>query len=174
MNTADALWQIVKQYCDTVFMVPGGGAAYLVDSLGKSGLRIVPCLHEQGAGYGAIGYAMTRGGLGVCLTTTGPGATNAVTPCAAAWMDSQPVLFISGQALSSTLVGNTGLRTRGVQEIDIISIVKPITKWAFQVSPKLDDTQYLVWTLICRCLEGRQGPCWLSIPLDVQMEECHV
>src|SRR5512138_1628970 len=111
MKTSDAIFEILKQHVDTVFFVPGGGAMHLVDSLGKSGLKAVSCLHEQGAGFAAIGYAMSRNGLGVCLTTSGPGATNAVTPCAAAWMDSVPVLFISGQARSDSLIGDTGLRT---------------------------------------------------------------
>lgn len=178
MKTSDAIFDILKRYTDTVFLVPGGGAMHLVDSLGSSGIRFVPCLHEQGAGYAAIGYALTRMGggttkgkcLGVCLVTSGPGATNALTPLAAAWMDSVPVLFISGQALSSTLVGGSGLRTRGVQEVDIIPIVRPITKDAYRpvngwAVPKALEA------MIELCLDGRQGPCWLDVPLDVQAEE---
>ena len=92
MKTSDAIFNVLKDYTDTVFYVPGGGAMYLVDSLGRSGLLSVACLHEQGAGYAAIGHAMMRKGLGVCLVTSGPGATNAITPCAGAWMDSVPVL----------------------------------------------------------------------------------
>src|SRR3972149_12218057 len=103
---------------------------HLVDSLGKSGLQHISALHEQGAGFMALGYAQQRKGLGVCLVTSGPGATNALTPCAAAWMDSIPVLFVSGQAKSTPLIGDSGLRVRGVQEVDIISMVRPITKWS--------------------------------------------
>jgi len=143
---------------------------HLVDSLGRSGLRYVPCLHEQGAGFSALGYAMARGGLGVCLVTSGPGATNAITPCAAAWMDSVPVLFISGQARSDSLIGNTGLRTRGVQEVDIIALVKPITKSRQQL---FSQSQYdeILKAMIRICLDDRPGPCWLDVPLDVQAEE---
>src|SRR5512139_4102966 len=126
---SDAIWQIVKQYTDTVYFVPGGGAAFLVDALGRSGLKHISALHEQGAGFMAIGHAMARNGLGVCLVTSGPGATNAITPCAAAWMDILPVLFISGQA---NLNPNEDLRVRGVQSVDIVSIVKDIIKMAAQ------------------------------------------
>jgi acetolactate synthase-1/2/3 large subunit len=170
MNTSEAIFDILKQYVDCVFFVPGGGAAYLVDALGRSGLRAVSMLHEQGAGFAAIGYAQIRNGLGVCLVTSGPGACNAVTPCAAAWVDSVPVLFISGQPRSDTLIGNSGLRTRGIQEIDIVPMVEHITKYAAQPL-KGDMAQGLALAMIYDCLKERRGPCWLSVPLDVQMEE---
>ena len=170
MRASDVIFDILKQYVDTVFFVSGGQAAFLVDSLGRSGLRYVACLHEQGAGFAALGYAMQRGGLGVCLVTSGPGATNALTPCAAAWMDSVPVLFISGQARSDSLIGDTGLRTRGIQEVDIISMVRPITKGAARY---LNGKQLLSFVSfwVHTCLDNRPGPCWLDVPLDVQSEE---
>ncbi len=171
MRAADAIFDILKQYVDTVFFVPGGGAAFLVDALGRSGLKRVSCLHEQGAGFAAIGYAMARGGLGVCLVTSGPGATNAITPCAAAWMDSVPVLFISGQARSDGLIGDTGLRTRGVQEVDTIALVKPITKGLFRLVPQWEYNIKWAKRLAEICLSDRPGPCWLDVPLDVQAEE---
>src|SRR5512139_1886319 len=130
MKTSDAIFDILKRYTDVVFFVPGGGAAHLVDSLGKSDLKRVSALHEQGAAFMACGYAMQTGKLGVCLTTSGPGATNAITGCAAAWMDSIPVLFISGQA---NLNPNEDLRVRGVQSVDIIPMVKPVTKQAWRL-----------------------------------------
>ena len=170
LKTSDVIWQIVKQYTDYVFFVPGGQAMHLVDSLGKSGLCHISALHEQGAGFSACGYAQQRNGLGVVLVTSGPGATNAITPCAAAWMDSIPVLFISGQAKSDTLIGDTGLRVRGVQEVDIISLVQPITKEAYQ-----PPTGGLAWyhckEMIEKCLAGRMGPAWMDVPLDIQAEE---
>ena len=119
MKTADAIFDILKDYTDTVFFVPGGQAMYLVDALGRSGLQHVSMTSEAGAGFAAIGYAMAHG-LGVVLTTSGPGALDAVGACGAAWMDSVPVLFISGNARSDTLIGDTGLRTRGNQEVDIV------------------------------------------------------
>ena len=116
----------------------------------------------------AIGHAMTTGGLGVCLVTTGPGATNAVTACSAAWMDSIPVLFLSGQAKSNTLIGKSGLRTRGVQELDIITMVKHITKKAYQPETSGLDCLMALDDMLDKCLSGRRGPCWLSVPLDIQ------
>jgi acetolactate synthase-1/2/3 large subunit len=166
MRCSDAIWEIVSEYCDTVFFVPGGQAAFLVDSLGQSGLKHISMLHEQGAGFAACGYAQATGKLGVCLTTSGPGATNAITPCWAAWADSIPVLFISGQA---NLNPNEDLRVRGVQSVDIISIVKPITKWAHQVRP--NEIIASMTTVIVDAFQGRHGPCWLDIPLSVQAEE---
>jgi acetolactate synthase-1/2/3 large subunit len=167
MKTSDAIWQVIAQYTDTVFFVPGGGAAFLVDALGRSGLKRVSALHEQGAGFMAIGYAEARGGLGVCLVTSGPGATNAVTPCAAAWMDSIPVLFISGQ---SNLNPNERLRVRGVQAVDIISMVQPITKAARQPEHG-QEALGILNSMIWNCTNGRAGPCWLDVPLAVQAEE---
>jgi acetolactate synthase-1/2/3 large subunit len=140
---------------------------HLLDSLGRSGIPYVACLHEQGAGYAAIGYAQMTGKLGVVLTTSGPGATNCITPCAAAWTDSVPVLFISGQAKSDTL--SHGQRSRGQQEIWIIQMVKPITKGAEQYK----SGSYLMYSMpyiVKTALDGRRGPCWISIPLDVQAD----
>lgn len=169
MRVADKIFEIVKQYADTVYFVPGGGALHLVDALGLSGLRAVSSISEGGAGFMAIGHAMMSGGLGVCLVTSGPGALNAVPACGAAWMDSVPVLFISGQAKSSTLVVDTGLRTRGIQEIDIVNIIESITKHCWLLTDK-DWVVRISETMIKTCLDGRPGPCWLDIPLDIQGE----
>jgi len=165
MRVADKIFEQLKKEVDTVFYLPGGGSAYLVDALGMSGLQAVSCLNEQGAGFAAVGYAQHKG-FGVCLTTSGPGATNAITPCLAAWMDSVPVLFISGQVQIKWLAF-PGMRSRGPQEADIISIVRPITKlvWQSLVAKNIMET---LEDLIYACKSGRPGPCWLDIPLDVQ------
>lgn len=168
MRVADAIFHRLETETDCVFFVPGGGAMFLVDALGRSGLKHVSAVHEQGAGAMALGYAMTSGRLGVCLTTAGPGATNAITPCLAAWTDSIPVLFISGQARSNTLVGQTGLRTRGVQEADIVRMVQGITKVAYEPLVSGHDCLMALEDMIVQCLSGRRGPCWLSVPQDVQ------
>lgn len=140
---------------------------FLVDALGRSGIRHVSAIHEQGAGAMAIGYAQRTGKLGVCLVTSGPGVTNALTPCLAAWMDSVPVLFLSGQARIPTLIGETGLRTRGIQETDTVSLATPITKFACELTGITSSILDLS-LLIDLCLNGRRGPCWLSVPQDVQ------
>jgi len=172
MKISDAIFLYLKRHgVDMVYMLPGGGAMHLVDSLGQSGIPFVACLHEQGAGYAAIGHAMITGKTAVCLVTSGPGATNAVTPCAAAWTDSVPVLFISGQAPTDTL--STGQRCRGPQEIDIMSIVEEITK-SVEEPRNIEDARDMIGyveELFNLTTEGRPGPCWLSVPLDVQAME---
>lgn len=171
MRVADVIFQRLNFETDTVFFVAGGGSMFLVDALGRSGLRHVAAIHEQGAGAMALGYAMQSGGLGVCLTTSGPGATNAITPCLAAWMDSVPVLFISGQARTETLIGKSGLRSRGLQEVDIVPMVKSITKRAYQPETSGHDCLMALEDMIATCLSGRRGPCWLSVPQDIQAVE---
>lgn len=165
MRVADVIFQRLAQEVDTVFLVPGGGAMYLVDALGRSKLNYVAAIHEQGAGFMAIGYAMLKG-LGVCLVTSGPGATNAITACLAAWTDSIPVLFISGQARSDTLAP-FGMRTMGVQEGPTTRMVTPITKFCWE---PLDakDAVMTAMNMVEICMSDRMGPCWLSIPQDVQ------
>lgn len=166
MRVADAIFERLKQETDTVYMVAGGGAMFLIDALGRSGLRYVPAIFEQGAGLMAVGHAMASGRLGVCLTTSGPGATNAVTACLAAWMDSIPVLFLTGQARSDTLAP-LGMRTMGVQEVGVIPVVRSITKYAAEpMNPA--DALAAMETAIHQCRSGRPGPCWLSIPQDIQ------
>jgi acetolactate synthase-1/2/3 large subunit len=162
MRVADAIWKRLASEVDTVFYLPGGMCGPLVDALGQSGLRAVCCLHEQGAGFAAVGYAQHHG-FGVCLTTSGPGATNAMTPCLAAWMDSVPVLFISGQVMVKWLA-LPGMRTRGTQEGPTIDMARPITKMAAQMREY--DPLWDVMIDVCR--HDRPGPVWLSIPMDVQ------
>jgi len=165
MRVADKIFERLKQEVDTVFFLPGGGSGPLVDALGQSGLRAVCCLHEQGAGYAAVGYAQYHG-FGVVLVTSGPGVTNAMTPCLAAWLDSVPVLFISGQVMVKWMA-LPGMRSRGTQEGPTVAMVRPITKWAVMMD-KYDATLELMITV---AKEGRPGPVWLDVPMDVQNAE---
>lgn len=150
-----------------VFMLPGGGAMHLVDSLGTSGLEYICCLHEQAAAIAAEAYGQHTNGLGVCLTTSGPGATNAITGVTAGWIDSTPMLILSGQAKREDLIGDTGVRQIGSQEVQIIDMVKPITKYAVQIM-EASEIRYHLERACHEALSGRPGPAWLSIPLDVQ------
>ncbi len=171
MRVADAIFERLKQETDVVFFVPGGLSMFLVDALGRSGIQAVSALHEQGAGAMALGYAMATGKLGVCLTIGGPGATNAITPCLAAWTDSVPVLFISGQCRTELLTGGN-LRTHGAQPGPIIEMVRPTTKMAFELEGLLPKANLIMLEqMIESCLSGRKGPCWLSVPQDVQVME---
>src|SRR5262245_34803243 len=118
-----------------VFMLPGGGAMHLNDSLGRSPrLQYICNLHEQASAIAAEAYARVTNDLGVAMVTTGPGSTNAVTGVAGAWLDSTPCLFLSGQVKRADLKGTSGLRMLGVQEVDIVSIVTPITKYAVTIT----------------------------------------
>jgi acetolactate synthase I/II/III large subunit len=120
---------IAKQGVKHVFMIAGGGAMHLVDSLGRSeDVEYVAPLHEQAGAIAAQAYGHYTSNLGAEFVTTGPGGTNAITGVAGAWMDSTPCIFVSGQVKRSTLMGDSGLRSLGSQEVDIISIIKPITK----------------------------------------------
>ncbi len=174
MRVSDAIWKRLKQEVDVAFYLSGGLAADLVDALGYSEVTAVCCLHEQGSGFAAVAYAQHRG-FGVCLTTSGPGATNAMTPCLAAWMDSVPVLFISGNVMTSWFA-LPGMRSRGTQEGKTIEMVKPITKYA-ATAMSADDAIKQLEDMIRICKEGRPGPCWLEVPQDVQaskIEAAHV
>ena len=151
-----------------VFYLPGGGAMHLVDSLGKiTGIEIVCCLHEQAVAVAAQSYAMHTNNLGVGIVTTGPGGTNAITGVSAAWIDSVPCLFVSGQVKRSDIMKDKGIRQLGIQEVDIVSLVQSITKYAVTVMEPASIRYHLEKALYL-AKNGRPGPVWLDIPLDVQ------
>jgi len=177
VKLSDYIWEyIADQGVKHVFMVAGGGAMHLVDSLGQNKrLKYVCCLHEQAAGLAAEAYAQFNG-LGVCLVTSGPGGTNAITACASAWCNSMPVLFISGQ-VNTYQMKTPEQRFNGIQELDIISMVEPITKYSetLEMTDGWEGDGYVVSGLISTVCDiakrPRQGPVWLDIPLDVQAAE---
>jgi acetolactate synthase-1/2/3 large subunit len=171
MRLADAIFQRIEQETDYTFFVPGGSCMFLVDALGRSEVKHISALSEQGAGAMALGYAMASGKLGVVLTISGAGAVNAMMPCLAAWSDSVPVLFISGQARTDTMNGNKQLRTQGLQPANIVPMVKPITKLSYQPETSGHDCMMALDKMITLCLSGRPGPCWLSVPQDLQASE---
>lgn len=153
---------------DKVFCVTGGGAMHLNNSLGQNEkVEGVFMLHEQGASIAAESYARIREGYGVCLVTSGPGGTNAITGLCGAYMDSIPVIFVSGQAKRADLVGGQGIRQFGIQEVDIISMVKPYTKYAVQLRDA-NDIRYEMEKAAKIAVSGRPGAVWLDIPLDIQ------
>jgi acetolactate synthase I/II/III large subunit len=156
-----------------VFLVTGGGAMHLNASLAQcQGVEGICNAHEQASAMAAEHYAKATGHLGVAMVTTGPGGTNAITGLAGAWLDSTPVLFLSGQvkrpdrmfAADGTPLG---MRQLGVQEVDIISIVRPLTKYAATI---LDPAtiRYHLEKAVHLARHGRPGPVWIDIPLDVQ------
>ena len=156
---------------DTVFCVTGGGAMHLNNSLGMSEkLKGVFMIHEQGASIAAEAYARIHEGYGACLVTSGPGATNAVTGCVGSYIDSIPVIYISGQAKRADLVGNQKIRQFGIQEVDIISVVKAYTKYAVQIDSP-ERVKYELEKAAFLANDGRPGPVWIDIPLDIQASD---
>lgn len=153
---------------DQVYMLSGGGAMHLDDSLGRcAGLRYVCNLHEQACAIAAEAHARVTNHLSAVLVTAGPGGTNTVTGVAAAWLDSTPVIFLSGQVKRADLKRDSGVRILGVQEIDIVSIVGSITKYAVTIEDPL-SIRYHLEKAVYLALSGRRGPVWIDIPLDVQ------
>lgn len=171
MRVADYVFKYLKEFgVGHVFMLSGGGIMYLVDALGRSEIKYVCCHHEQAAAIAAQAYGMYDDHLGVCLITTGPGGTNALTGTGAAYMDSTPMLFISGQVKRSDFASLRGVRQFGAQENDIVSMAKPVTKYAVTVTAP-EDVPYELEKCVYEATHGRKGPVWLDIPLDIQSAE---
>jgi acetolactate synthase I/II/III large subunit len=155
-----------------IFLLPGGGAMHLNDAITlEPRVQGVVCQHEQACGIAAEAYGRTgtpgNPGFGVAMVTSGPGATNAITPIVGAWIDSVPMLVVSGQAKRADLVRDRGIRQGGVQEVDIVKMVSSVTKYAVTVMDPLAIEEHLE-TALRLMRSGRPGPVWLDIPLDVQ------
>ncbi len=160
-----------KKGVKDIFMVTGGSCMHLMNSFGNSEKIKYWCTeHEQSASMAAEAYSKQINDLGLVLTTSGPGATNTITGVLDCYLDSTPVIFISGQSKSKQTVlqsGIDGLRQFGVQEANIIPIVESITKYAIEI----DDPKKILYYLekaVYMAKNGRPGPVWISIPLDVQ------
>lgn len=159
---------LARQGVKHVFLLPGGGAMHLVDAVGQaSGITFVPCHHEQAAGIAAEAYGRISGKPGVVLVTTGPGGTNVLTPVVGAWIESIPLIVISGQVKRADRIGNTGVRQVGVQEVDVVRLASSVTKYAVTVEDPQSIRLYMEQAFAL-ATTGRQGPVWLDIPLDVQ------
>ena len=170
MNVADWIIEYLEnQGVEYIFTVSGGGSIWLCDALARAKrMKYVATHHEQAAGYAAEAYGRVRNALAVTLVTSGPGATNAVSAVASSWLDGIPHLFISGQAfLKHTITDHPGLRQLGVQEINIVDIVRPITKLAVMVR-HAGEAQAMLIEAVKQAMMLRCGPCWLDIPGDVQ------
>ncbi|WP_028323680.1 thiamine pyrophosphate-binding protein [Desulfatirhabdium butyrativorans] len=169
MRVADYIARfLADQGCRDVFFLPGGGAMHLNDGLAcESRLVKIHCHHEQACGIAAEAWGRAKGTFGVAMVTTGPGATNIITPVTGAWIDSIPMMVISGQVKRSDLINGRPLRQCGVQEVEIIPMVRGITKYAVTIdNPNL--IRYHLERALFEMRSGRPGPVWLDIPLDVQ------
>jgi len=161
---------LVNHGINDIFTVTGGGAMYLNDSFGHHPkLHCTYNHHEQAAAMAAEAYARIDNRIAAVCVTTGPGATNAITGAVCGWMDSIPMLIISGQARYATTIYASGLnlRTRGVQEFDIIGSVSNMTKYC-ELVKEPTHIRYALEKALSLASTGRPGPCWLDIPLDVQ------
>lgn len=162
-----------KNGINTLFTITGGFAMHLNDSFGKHGFyEIYYQHHEQACAYSAVGYSKTNSKPVIVCTTAGCAATNAISPCLVAHQDSLPILFISGQvkATESVKAINTEtmkLRHYAGADSDIISMVTPITKYAKEIL-SIDEVKPTLREAFKNLINGRPGPVWLSIPVDIQ------
>ncbi len=172
MRLADYIVKFIeKKKIDTVFTVSGGGSIFLCDALYNSKkIKYISHHHEQAASFAAESYARSKNDVGCCFVTTGPGGTNTVTGVSSAWIDSVPVIFISGQVFLNQTIQKTKKRQVGVQEINIIDLVKPITKFSKMVTDP-NMINYFLEKAYHMSKSGRPGPVFLDIPADLQNAE---
>ena len=175
MRVADWIFRtLADRGAKHVFLVTGGGAMFLDDAI-RCEKRLTPvcCHHEQGAAIAAEGYVRAGGAFGVVCVTSGPGGTNALTGVIGEWLDSVPVIYISGQVKRETTIESCPelkLRQLGDQEINIVDVVRPVTKYAkFVDDPK--SIRRELETALWHAVHGRPGPVWLDVPLDIQAAE---
>lgn len=162
---------LTRQGVKHIFLLPGGGCMHLMDSVAKNKqLAFVACLHEQGAAIAADGYAQYSRALGVAVVTTGPGSTNAITGVAGSWIESVPVLILSGQVKTADLKPSPEMRMMGFQEVDITPMVKPVTKYAVTIHDP-ESIRYHLEKAVYLARAGRPGPVWINVPLDIQARE---
>jgi acetolactate synthase I/II/III large subunit len=175
MKVSDYITQfLVNNGIRHLFLISGGGMMHMLDSAGKQqDLECIYNLNEQSSGICAESYGQFTNHLGACMLTTGPGATNALTGCAGAWLDSTPVIYISGQCRTQQIGHLRGLRQYGAQEVAIVPMVKPITKYAVTVMDK-STIRYHLEKAVYLATHGRRGPVWIDVPLDVQGADINV
>jgi acetolactate synthase-1/2/3 large subunit len=159
---------LVEQGIEDLFLVSGGGIMHLLDSVGRqNGLRYWCNYHEQACAIAAEGYAKIRRGPGACLVTVGPGGVNALSGIAGAWVDSVPVLVLTGQVRREIIADYSVLRQKGPQEADLVGLASHVTKYAVTVMAP-EDIRYELEKALYLATSGRPGPVWVDLPLDIQ------
>ena len=151
-----------------IFGFTGGAVVHIFDSIDKNPkVEPVYCHHEQAVALAAVAYSRITNNLGAAVVTTGPCGTNTITGVLSAWQDSIPCIFISGQARMEHTSHGKAIRQLGTQEFDILSIVKPITKYSVMIQdPK--TIRYHMEKAVYLAIEGRPGPVWIDLPLNFQ------
>ena len=171
MKLTDVFAKTVKKLgINNVFGLQGGAVVHFFDSLEKFGINVTYMHHEESAALAATAHAKATENIGCAIVTTGPGSTNAITGLMAAWQDSVPCLFISGQARSQHVSYGKKVRQVGTQEVNICDVVRPLTKYTKFINNKkyfLDEINKAI--LIAK--SGRPGPVWLDVPLEIQWSD---
>ena len=176
MNVADYILKfLISKNVNNVFLITGGAIAFVIDAFSRNKKIKYTCVaHEQAAAMMADAYSRVGKGFGATMVTSGPGAQNLVTGIACSWFDSVPVIHISGQVNSYELSTNSKntkkVRQVGFQETDIVSIVKPITKFAYQIKNP-NEIKYILEKAYFLANEGRPGPVLIDIPMNFQREK---
>lgn len=171
MKVSDYIVRILeKENVTDIFGIPGVGCGHFTDSLRKSGIHNHVTYHEQGAAFAACAYGQATGNLGVAYATSGPGATNLLTGIANAYVDSVPALYIVGDKDLDTLKGSLKVRQKASQEVDIVEMARPVTKWSFQITD-VKDVRYALERAIHTAKSDRPGPVLLDIPSSIQRME---
>jgi acetolactate synthase I/II/III large subunit len=169
MKLSDVLFDyLAERGIGHIFLVSGGGIMHLLDSVGRHPkIEYICNNHEQACVIAAEAYARVTGRVGACLVTTGPGATNALSAVPGAWVESIPILVISGQVRIPLIADYSRIRQLGPQEINIIPMAAPVTKYAKTIREPQSIREELDRALAA-ATDGRPGPVWLDVPLDVQ------
>lgn len=165
---------LLEKKINKVFGYIGGAVAHIYHSIDKyNEMEIINCIHEQGAGFAAEGYARVTGKSGVAFATSGPGATNLITPIGSCFFDSVPTMFITGQVNTYEYKYDKAVRQIGFQETDIVSIIKPIVKYAVMID-NIENIRYELEKAYYLSQEGRKGPVLVDIPMNIQRTEVDI
>jgi len=174
MKASDYIVRFLEEQGITdVFGIPGVGCGHFMNSMASSGITNHLVYHEQGAAFAACGYGQATRKAGFAYTTAGPGGTNLITGIANAYCDSIPTVFMVGEKDLVSLRGTLRVRQRASQELDIVSIAKPVTKWSYQVKEK-DELRYVLERAFYLSEHGRPGPVLLDIPSDIQRDDVDI
>lgn len=162
---------LIEKGCTCIFGYQGGAVTHLIDSFCKyKNIKFINTYHEQGAAFAAEGYARVKNGIGVAVATSGPGATNLITGIGSAYFDSIPCIYLTGQVNTYEYKDDMPVRQVGFQETDIVSIVKPITKYAVRITDA-GSVGYELEKAVYTATSGRKGPVLLDIPLNIQRSD---
>ena len=171
MKASDLIALKLSEYSDYVFSGQGGSVVHILDSLNRrDGIKVIPSQNEQGASLAADAYSRTSGKLGIVVTTSGPGAINALQGLACSYYDSIPALYVSGAPVRGALKKNKKLRQLGFQEMEIQEIVSSFTKYSTRITD-VKKIFYEVEKCVFLAKEGRPGPCMIDLPDDIQRME---